>query len=99
MSISPESFGHFFESNDEYKHWNSEQKPQEWGNLADNTVPFRHNFSTSLTLFLISNLAFSQTKTDVKNIWTLIMFFDGLPQTTLLPKQCQMCVLLAKKAA
>lgn len=36
VSIGPEFFSHFFDGNNEHKHWNSEQKPQEWENLADN---------------------------------------------------------------
>jgi RNA polymerase sigma-70 factor (TIGR02943 family) len=35
VSIGPEFFGNFFDGNDENKHWNSEQKPQEWGNLEE----------------------------------------------------------------
>lgn len=37
VAIRPEFFGYFFDRNDENKHWNSAQKPQEWGNLAENS--------------------------------------------------------------
>lgn len=38
VAIGPEFFGYFFDRNDENKHWNSEQKPQEWGNLAEKSL-------------------------------------------------------------
>jgi RNA polymerase sigma-70 factor (TIGR02943 family) len=37
VAIGPEFFGHFFDKNDEERHWTTEQKPQEWSNLAENT--------------------------------------------------------------
>ncbi len=50
-----------------------------------------------IAFFLISNLAFSQTKTDVKSIRTLIVFFDGLRPDYITPEAMPNVYAFSKK--